>query len=305
MTRAREISNVLGRNIESTTFTATAGQTAFSITHAAGRIQVYMNGLLLDPTVDWTSDGSTVTLTEGAVAGDELEVVKFDALSVANVVPATGGTFNGNVTVDGKIYTEGNNISLGSLGGTNDLEIVGADGTNGWSGNAGVYSQTSSEFRFHAGTGEMDIYVDGFGWFAEGVKGAFMPYDATQKFTLTGSGSTYTWSPANLPANVWVSISCHISSTDPDQSDHLDVIVGPSSYTNTTWGDTYAAYVPPHTHSVMTNLGDSQDVYAGHYGAWHHIVAKTSSSGGLVFTIGGTNAGSGVSARIQGYWQQT
>ena len=92
MTRAREISNVLGRNIESTTFTATAGQTAFSITHAAGRIQVYMNGLLLDPTVDWTSDGSTVTLTEGAVAGDELEVVKFDNLAVADAIPRTGHT---------------------------------------------------------------------------------------------------------------------------------------------------------------------------------------------------------------------
>ena len=92
MTRAREISNVLGRNIESTTFTATAGQTAFSITHAAGRIQVYMNGLLLDPTVDWTSDGSTVTLTEGAVVGDELEVVKFDNLAVADAIPRTGHT---------------------------------------------------------------------------------------------------------------------------------------------------------------------------------------------------------------------
>lgn len=92
MTRAREISNVLGRNIESTTFTATANQTAFSITHAAGRIQVYMNGLLLDPTVDWTSDGSTVTLTEGAVAGDELEVVKFDNLAVADAIPRTGHT---------------------------------------------------------------------------------------------------------------------------------------------------------------------------------------------------------------------
>ena len=103
MTRAREISNVLGRNIESTTFTATAGQTAFSITHAAGRIQVYMNGLLLDPTVDWTSDGSTVTLTEGAIAGDELEVVKFDNLAVADVVPATGGTFSGDVTLSGNL----------------------------------------------------------------------------------------------------------------------------------------------------------------------------------------------------------
>ena len=114
MTRAREISNVLGRNIESTTFTATAGQTAFSITHAAGRIQVYMNGLLLDPTVDWTSDGSTVTLTEGAVAGDELEVVKFDNLAVADVVPATGGTFGGAVTHNGDV-TFNSDISIPNL----------------------------------------------------------------------------------------------------------------------------------------------------------------------------------------------
>ena len=103
MTRAREISNVLGRNIESTTFTATAGQTAFSIAHTENRIQVFMNGLLLDQTVDWTSDGSTVTLTSGATAGDEIEVVKYDNLSVANVVPSTGGTFSGDVIVDASV----------------------------------------------------------------------------------------------------------------------------------------------------------------------------------------------------------
>lgn len=112
MTRAREIANVLGRNIESTTFTATAGQTAFSITHTQNRIQVFLNGLLLDQTNDWTSDGSTVTLTEGAVAGDELEVVKYDNLAIADVIPSSGGTFNGNVTL-----ASGNSLDLsaGSL----------------------------------------------------------------------------------------------------------------------------------------------------------------------------------------------
>ena len=133
MTRAREISNVLGRNIESTTFTATANQTAFSITHDAGRIQVYMNGLLLDPTVDWTSNGSTVTLTEGAVAGDELEVVKFDNLAVADAIPRTGhtGTIDfssatfvppaGHViqTVYNDTSTGTNNTSDNSIVGTN------------------------------------------------------------------------------------------------------------------------------------------------------------------------------------------
>ena len=104
MTRARDLSNLMGSgNFSSTTFTATAGQTAFTIAHTAGFVQVFMNGLLLDLTTDYTSNGSAITLTTAAAAGDEIEVVKYNTFSVGDAVPASGGTFTGNVNIPGHV----------------------------------------------------------------------------------------------------------------------------------------------------------------------------------------------------------
>ena len=99
MTRARDTANLIGSgNFSSTTFTATAGQTAFTISHTQGFVQVFMNGLLLDETADYTSNGTAITLTSGAAAGDEIEVVSYDTFSVGDAIPTSGGTFTGAVT---------------------------------------------------------------------------------------------------------------------------------------------------------------------------------------------------------------
>ena len=114
MTRARDVANLIGSgNYSSTTFTATAGQTAFTISHTQGFIQVFMNGLLLDETVDYTSNGSAVTLTSGAAAGDEIEVVAYNTFSVGDAlnqaaadtryVNATGDTMTGTLNVNGLV----------------------------------------------------------------------------------------------------------------------------------------------------------------------------------------------------------
>ena len=111
MTRARDVANLIGSgNYSSTTFTATAGQTAFTISHTQGFVQVFMNGLLLDETVDYTSNGSAVTLTSGAAAGDEIEVVAYNTFSVGDAlnqaaadtryVNTAGDSMTGDLTVD-------------------------------------------------------------------------------------------------------------------------------------------------------------------------------------------------------------
>lgn len=59
-------------------FTATAGQTVFNTTKqfTIGREEVYLNGVLLEPTDDYTTPStSRVTLVQGALADDVLEVV--------------------------------------------------------------------------------------------------------------------------------------------------------------------------------------------------------------------------------------
>lgn len=110
MTRARDVANLIGSgNYSSTTFTATAGQTVFSIAHTQNFVQVFMNGLLLDLTVDYTSNGSAVTLTSGAAAGDEIEVVAYNTFSVGDAlnqaaadtryVNTAGDTMTGNLGI--------------------------------------------------------------------------------------------------------------------------------------------------------------------------------------------------------------
>lgn len=159
MTRARDVANLIGSgNYSSTTFTATAGQTAFSISHTQGFVQVFMNGLLLDLTVDYTSNGSAITLTSGAAAGDEIEVVKYNTFSVGDAITqtaadtryvnTTGDTMTGALTVDAAAATvltvdratsDGDIIdiqrggtSAGKIGGTsNVLSVVGKDGNGG------------------------------------------------------------------------------------------------------------------------------------------------------------------------------
>jgi hypothetical protein len=64
-----------------------------------------MNGLLLDETVDYTSNGSAVTLTSGAAAGDEIEVVAYNTFSVGDALPKSGGTMSGALTVDAAAAT--------------------------------------------------------------------------------------------------------------------------------------------------------------------------------------------------------
>ena len=111
MTRARDLSNLMGSgNFSSTTFTATAGQTAFTIAHTVGFVQVFMNGLLLDLTTDYTSNGSAITLTTAAAAGDEIEVVKYNTFSVGDSVPASGGTFTGSINASAGLTTPAGHV---------------------------------------------------------------------------------------------------------------------------------------------------------------------------------------------------
>ena len=80
------------------TFTATSGQTSFAtIGYVAGGqfIQVYLNGVLLKLTDDYTAaNGSDIVLTSGAATGDILEFITFADFTVNNQ------NFTGGLTVD-------------------------------------------------------------------------------------------------------------------------------------------------------------------------------------------------------------
>ena len=64
-------------NYSTTSFTATANQTAFSGTYNINKSAVYLNGILLLPTTDYSISASAVTLASGASLGDILQVQQY------------------------------------------------------------------------------------------------------------------------------------------------------------------------------------------------------------------------------------
>ena len=203
MTRARDVANLIGSgNYSSTTFTATAGQTAFTISHTQGFVQVFMNGLLLDETVDYTSNGSAVTLTSGAAAGDEIEVVAYNTFSVGDAlnqaaadtryVNATGDTVTGQLTVD--TATSANlTVDSGVYGGI-QFKVTGTNTgyvtsyTDG-AGNEAMYIGGADTVNLHTGTnhaltgGTTRIGIDSSGRVT-------MPYQPVFQANTLSTGAT-------------------------------------------------------------------------------------------------------------------
>jgi len=76
-----------------TEFTATAGQTTFSVpSYTVGFIDVYRNGVMLGSADYTATSGTTVVLAAGATAGDLVEVISFQVSSVLNAIPGTAGS---------------------------------------------------------------------------------------------------------------------------------------------------------------------------------------------------------------------
>ena len=103
-------------------YSATAGQTSFSgsdanaltLTYADGAyVDVYQNGILLKPSTDYTAtSGTTVVLVTGASVNDVVEIIAYDAFTIANSYTKsesdTRYPFLGN---DSIIRTNGQTIS--------------------------------------------------------------------------------------------------------------------------------------------------------------------------------------------------
>jgi hypothetical protein len=78
------------------TITATAGQTVFTtdVVFTDGYEQIYYNGVLLVRTTDYTTNGgtNTVTLLQGASAGDTVEIISSTPINLVNTITSSGGT---------------------------------------------------------------------------------------------------------------------------------------------------------------------------------------------------------------------
>jgi len=78
-----------------TDFTATAGQTSFSVpSYTVGYIDVYRNGVRLVSTDFTATTGTTVVLNNACTVGDAVVTESFLVSSVLNAIPATAGAIS-------------------------------------------------------------------------------------------------------------------------------------------------------------------------------------------------------------------
>jgi hypothetical protein len=105
-----------------TAFTATAGQTAFTVAYTVGYVEVFVNGVLLNASDYTASSGTSVTLATACAVGDIVEFIAYTTgstiqlpidltNSVTGVLPiANGGT---NATTASQALTNLGGTTLG------------------------------------------------------------------------------------------------------------------------------------------------------------------------------------------------
>jgi len=100
-----------------TTTVGSGGQTNFTVVIEGGdETHVYLNGVLLKETTDYTVSSTQVSLVSPAVENDIVEIKVFRSFALVDAVKATGGTFSGDVTVPN--LTLSSNVIKASDGGS-------------------------------------------------------------------------------------------------------------------------------------------------------------------------------------------
>ena len=89
------------------TFTATEGQTTFTVSYTAGYIDVFLNGIRLNSSEYIASNGTTVVLIQGASAGDVLDVVEY-RMGIGDTGPQGPAA---SITIGGRTQAYTQNVS--------------------------------------------------------------------------------------------------------------------------------------------------------------------------------------------------
>jgi len=145
-------------------YTATSNQTVFNVTYDLGFVDVFLNGVKLQETTDYTAtNGTSITLTTGATVGDAVDLVGYGAFQIADTVPAsTGGTFNGGIDVTGTVTMDGGSTSADFSFGDNDKAIFGA-GSDLQIYHDGLEFKNADDTKLYANAtdgGAFNIYYD-------------------------------------------------------------------------------------------------------------------------------------------------
>ena len=180
---------------EKVSFLATAGQTVKTgLSYVPSFVEVYVNGILLTDTTDFTAtNGNSVTFTVALALNDEVTVVSLKTFTVADhytksdadtllaaKLPLAGGTMTGDVTFADGVYAK--------FGTGNDLRIR-HDGSN--------------SYIAEMGTGDLIVQTNGANFLVENTDGDNMVnavsdgtvelyHNAVKKLETTATGVAVT-----------------------------------------------------------------------------------------------------------------
>lgn len=310
-------------------FTATAGQTSFTVTggYLANLVDVYQNGVKLINGTDVTvTSGTAVVLAVGATVGDVIEVIGIATWAIANALPLTGGTITGNLNITGTETVTGTIVSTGANSG---LQLNRRDTS------AVAYTVYSSGggLQFYSNSAGADKFaLDSAG--ALYVGSTPSAGSAGQKLISNGAGVASTWgssivsgskvtlsgtaTPINTTIPSWVKrITLSIQGLSSSGTADYQVQIGSGSYTSTgytSYSNEVSSTGGPTTSSsgfvIRNNEGAAQlnyghmvltlhDAASNTWVASHSLGGNNSSTKYFGLLGGGVVALSGVLDRLQ------
>ena len=179
-----------------TTFTATAAQTTFTVSYTAGLVEVFLNGAKLSGADFTATNGTSIVLASGANAGDTVDVIAYGTVSVANTytqaqadakfVDVAGDTMTGSLNFgdnDKAVFGAGSDLSIWHTGSHSYI----AD-----QGTGNLYIQGSSNIRFQnpSNVTMMNIADGGDISFYDGSGNAKFFWDASAESLGIGTTTT-------------------------------------------------------------------------------------------------------------------
>ena len=173
-----------------TDFTATAGQTSFSVpSYTVGYIDVYRNGVRLVSTDFTATTGTTVVLNNACTVGDSVVTESFLVSSVLNAIPATAGSVSSSYLAIGAAGYNLSSISATTYSLEYLLVAGGGGGGGRVGGGGGGGGVLNGFFTVTSGTGYSLVVGGGGTGGASGVNGTVGSNSTGFSLTAIGGGN--------------------------------------------------------------------------------------------------------------------